>query len=309
MSMRSTFPASVSALKCLLGTSAVAAALLVPAAACAAPEFATGQQHSSSHTQQPYLGIVFVDLNDDLSAVLHVKGGAEIVLVDHEAPAGKIDLRPHDVIVHANGQPVSNSEALRRIIHDTGEGKQLSLDVIRQSKMLTLTTQLESRDEVEREALKHRAALNQMPDSPDPPIEDPMPPMTLGMGFAEHSVPPPAKQNFLMSMLHTTPYTGLAMDEMEPQLGAVFGAPKGVGLLVNTVLPNSPAATAGLHAGDIVIKADAMSLRSVADWTRYLHATRGRPITLTVLRERQSQVVTLLPELKKHSLVEWPKFF
>ena len=148
-----------------------------------------------------------------------------------------------------------------------------------------------------------------MAAAPDPAVDDPMPPMTMGQRFMEQSPPPPAKQSFLASMLHSTPFTGLAMDEMEPQLSAYFGAPQGVGLLVNTVLPNSPAATAGLRAGDILLKADAMSLRSVADWTRYLHTTRGRPITLTLLREKQSQVVTLVPEMKKHSMVEWPKFF
>jgi S1-C subfamily serine protease len=312
MRMRTTFTISasglsVSGLRWMLLAPVFAAALFAPCA-CAAAESAAGQR-GPVHAQQPYLGIVFVDLNEDQTAALHVKGGVEIVLVDHEAPAGKIDLRPHDVIVHANGQPVPNSEALRRIIHDAGEGKQLSLDVIRQSKLLTLTTQLESRDEVEREALKHRAALNQMTETPDPLMDDPMPPTTLGEGFLKQVTPPPAKQSFLASMLHTTPFTGLAMDEMEPQLATFFGAPDGVGLLVNTVLPNSPAASAGLRAGDVVLKADAVSLRSVTDWTRYLHATRGRTITLTVLREKQSQVVTLLPELKKHSMVEWPRFF
>jgi len=276
--------------------------LYVPPFANAAPEFSAGQR-GQVHGQQPYLGIVFVDLNEDQITALHVKGGVEIVQVDHDGPAGKIGLRPHDIIVRLNSQPVSNSEALRRMIHDAGESAPVSLDVLRQNQSLMLIVQLADRGEVVREALKRMAP------PPDPAAEDAMPPMTMGQDFMEQTMPPPAKQSFLASMLHSTPFTGLAMDEMEPQLGAFFGAPQGVGLLVNTVLPNSPAATAGLHAGDILLKADAMSLRSIADWTRYLHATRGRAITLTVLRDKQSQVVTLLPELKKHSMVEWPKFF
>jgi len=302
MRMRTTFATYSSGLCRLIFVPALAAALLSPCAAVAAPEHAGGQR-GPVHLQQPYLGIVFVDLNEDQTAVLHMKSGVEIILVDHDGPAGKIGLRPHDVILRVNSQPVVNSDALRRMIHDAGSGAAISIDVLRQGKTLTLTAQLADRDEVAREALKRMAA------APDPPIEDPMPPMTMGQGFMEQSVPPPAKQSFLASMLHSTPFTGLAMDEMEPQLGAFFGAPDGVGLLVSTVLPNSPAATAGLRAGDVVLKADTMSLRSVSDWTRYLSRARGRAITLTVLREKQSQVVTLVPELKKHSMVEWPKFF
>jgi serine protease Do len=280
---------------------ALATGLFVTCTASAAREISPGQR-GPAHGQ-PYLGIVFVDLNEDQSAALHVKGGVEIELVDHDGPAGKVGLRPHDIIVRVNGQVVANSDALRRMIHDAGDGVSISLDVFRQNQPLTMTAQLADRDEVAREALKRMSAV------PDPPIEDPMPTMPTGQGFMEQGATAPAKQSFLASMLHTAPFTGLAMDEMEPQLGTFFGAPSGVGLLINTVLPNSPAAVAGLRAGDILLKADTMSLRSVNDWTRYLHATRGRAITLTVLRDKQSQVVTLLPELKKHSMVEWPKFF
>ena len=298
MSMRTTF--AISGIRRLLWAPAIAALLFAP---CASNALEYAGQRAPVHVPQPYLGIVFVDLNEDQTAALHMKGGVEIVLVDHDGPAGKIGLKPHDIIVRVNSQPVTNSDALRRMIHDAGEGAPISLDVLRQNQSLTMTTQLADRGEVAREALKHMAA------TPDPAVDDPMPPMTMGQGFMEQPAPAPAKQSFLASMVHTTPFTGLAIEDMEPQLGAFFGAPQGVGLLVNTVLPNSPAATAGLHAGDILLKADAMSLRSIADWTRYLHATRGRAITLTVLRDKQSQVVTLLPELKKHSMVEWPKFF
>jgi serine protease Do len=288
----------------LRGVAALLVCAAVPFAARASVEARDpGQRASAQQRAQAYLGIGFVDLTDEQVAALHLKGGrgVEVLMVDHDGPAGKAGLQPHDVIVSVNGQMIANSDALRRTIHDAGAGGTIAMVVFRNSKLLNVSALLADREAVQRQALARLEAADPAP-APDPLA-------AFGEGFVSTPAQPAESHSFLGSMLHSAPFTGFAASEMEPQLAVYFGAPDGEGLLVNTVMPNSPAATCGLRAGDVVLKADEMPLRSLQDWTRYLHASRGKAIVLTVLRAKQRQVVTLQPDVKKHSLLEWPKFF
>jgi serine protease Do len=266
-----------------------------------------------------YLGIGFQDLGEEQAAALHLKLGnaVEVTHVDHDGPAGKADLRPHDVIVSMNGQMLAGAVALHKMLREAGVGTDVSLMVMRGGQHLTVTAQLASRDEVARQAMARMA----QPDPAAPSeggavvfgvVETYTEAAPAGAAAGAGSAAAPADTRgpgFLAQMLHMTPFTGLAMEAMEPQLAGFFGAPAGVGLLVHTVVPNSPAAVAGLRAGDVVVRADSVTMRSASDWTKRLHASKGAAIELTVIREKREMVVSIVPDLKRHAEVEWPRLF
>ncbi len=241
-----------------------------------------------------YLGTLFQNLSDQQAAALHVKTGYGVVvrMVDHDGPAGKAGLQPQDVILSLNGQPVEGAEALRRMIREDGVGADISLLVFRDGQKMVIHAQLAYRGEVEREAMLHMAEELPAESSADPGAD--------GVASVTAAPEPLSRsRRFLMQMLHTTPFTGMMVANMEPQLGEFFGAPSGIGVLVESVAANSPAAAAGLRAGDVILKADSIGIRSAGAWVVRLHRSRGRAMVLVVLRDRRQMTRTLVPRLRK----------
>jgi len=80
--------------------SGFAFAVITPPVHGAAAAHASSKEHSRG-----YLGITYRDTSDERAAELHLQGahGAEIIMVDHDGPAGKAGLQPHDVVLQVDG--------------------------------------------------------------------------------------------------------------------------------------------------------------------------------------------------------------
>jgi S1-C subfamily serine protease len=285
-------------MKRALGYALVLLAVWAAATRCAR---ASSAGAPPARVAQGYLGVDVRDVTEDQIAALKLKEprGAEIVLVDHDAPAGKAGLREHDVILRMNGQSIEGEEQLRRMLRESPPGTPLTLLVSRDGQRSTVTTQTANRDEVERQAWEQHLT-----------VPEPLPPAEIdgSIYFADPSSPTQSAHgnNFLGPLLMNPSYTGAMLETMSAQLAEYFGVSGGTGLLVRNVETNSPAAVAGMRAGDVVVRANAKAVASSADWTRAIKDSHGRPLVVVVLRDKKEQTLTLTPDSKRRSSLEQP---
>jgi membrane-associated protease RseP (regulator of RpoE activity) len=257
----------------------------------------------SGKNNQGYLGVDLRDISEDQLSVLKLKEthGAEIVGVDHDGPACKAGLLLHDVILQMNGQAVEGEVQLRRMLRETPAGRQVTFVVSRDGQQRTVQTQLANREDVEREAWEKRYIVPE--------------PSGASSAYAPHagnSFMPPSKSGSVKgthtflgtTMLVSSSYTGAKLEVMGPQLAEFFGAQGTAGLLVRSVEPSSPAADAGLKAGDVVVKVNSVEVATANDWSKTIHENRGKSVNVLVLRDKKEHTLTLVPDSKKRSSVE-----
>ncbi len=254
-----------------------------------------------NHGSQGYLGIDVRDVDQEQVTGLRLKDarGAVVVRVDHDGPAGKMGLREHDVVLQMNGTAIDGEEQMRRLLHEMGPGRSVTLVVSRDGQAMTLSTQMAVREEVERQAWLDHLGGPQAPAIGFPTGQD-------ASGDAPAAAGGPVSggrygRSFLGSLMMSPTYTGAVLEKMKPQLAGFFGVQGGAGLLVQSVESNSPAALAGMRAGDVVVRANARGVESVSQWVKQVKDAKGRPITVVVMREKAEKTLTITPDVKRRA--------
>src|SRR5271163_3489100 len=93
------------------------------------------------YSAQGYLGVNLSEVDTDRINALHLKDahGAEVMFVDHDAPAGKSGLKVHDVILQLDGQPVENAEQLKHRLLGLPSGRTVSFLINRDGTPMTIS--------------------------------------------------------------------------------------------------------------------------------------------------------------------------
>jgi serine protease Do len=232
--------------------------------------YSTGEEGGS------YLGVGVRDVTSDSVAQLKLKDehGVEVTSIDSEGPAAKAGVKEHDVILTFNGQTIEGYEQLRRMIRETPAGRSVKLGVSRAGQPLTLTVPLGKREEW----------------SFVRPNIVTIPKVTIPQMNFEWDAPG-------FAVLQIASRSGATVEDLTPQLGDYFGAKGGEGVLVRNVERGSPAESAGLKAGDVIVKIAQDRVSNSSDWRRLMRGQKAGPIAVTILRDRHEQTISIkLPE-------------
>ena len=238
--------------------------------------------HFGGLTQRASLGVEMrdVDAADVTREKLAEPAGAAIDEVHAGSPAEKAGLKAGDIVVSFDGERVRSARHLARLIDETPDGRQVETAVVRNGERLTLQVAPEAAGWGSLETLRGhlRDLRGRLPERFDVTI-----PEFNFRDFRERGVRP-------MVILDGRARLGVGVQELSGQLGEYFGADGGV--LVTEVDAGTPAARAGLRAGDVIAKINDQTVRNTAELRRQLAAVTG-DVRVTIVRDRKEQTLTV----------------
>ena len=248
-----------------------------------------------------YLGINIADIDEHSAHLLGLKTktGVEVIAIDRDAPAGKAGLHLRDVILAVDGHAMNSAQQFREVMRAYLPLREVNFAVLRDGKPIKFTIKLADRAKLQRQVFEHQfnapmpalgktfgnivAMQGGFPDASESEDEGNESVGGASSGWGSGS---PGGWSSGWGM-------GAELDAIGPQLASFFGVKDGTGMLVKSVQPGSPAATAGLQAGDVVLKLNDENVLCPVDWVRGIQAGRGKPMQLTIVRNKRMETVTL----------------
>ena len=118
-----------------------------------------------------------------------------------------------------------------------------------------------------------------------------------GLGVATTANDTQFRATQLMSNGNIRPgYLGIKVKQVTQDMIAAFGLTRSMGMLVSETHAGSPAATAGLQVGDVILRYDNQTLSHPRAIARAIaKSTIGQAVPLTILRDGRAQILWATP--------------
>jgi serine protease Do len=193
-------------------------------------------------------------------------------------PAMRAGLQKGDVVVEFDGERARSAQQFTRLVRETAPERSVKMTVLRDGSKRTLDITPETRDSV---------TLQQFPR-----ITADVLPRDFDFSFDPRGV-------WGEGFFGTARRMGVSVVPLSDQLATYFGVKEGV--LVSEVSSGTPAATAGLQAGDVITAVNGRSIMSSADLVREVReAEPGSTMDVRLMRNHKEMTVKVaLPQRRQ----------
>jgi serine protease Do len=265
-----------------------------------------------------YLGVYTETLTRENMSRYGIAGeprGVGVTQVAENSPAAKAGLQKGDVIVRFDGEEVSSTQKLSRLVSESAPEHTARLTVSRGGSEREISVTLAKREpfgalganteawrsengelfrwdgkgwqkQSQEEARKRSEEWRKQSEEWRQQSEKLRGQLQLLQG----------QGNGFAFTLGAGRRIGVTTTQLTDQLADYFGVSRDGGVLITSVAENSPAAKAGLKAGDIVTEVDGERIKGAGDLTRLVSRKDEGDVTLTVTRERNRRTIRVTPE-------------
>ncbi|MDQ3651281.1 MAG: PDZ domain-containing protein [Acidobacteriota bacterium] len=242
-----------------------------------------------------YLGVRTEEIGDENLNRYGLQRGAArgvgVAKVIRDSPAERAGLKENDVILRFDGEAVTSIRKLNRLIGEAAPEQTARLTISRSGAEQELSVTLSRRQGFSKgfgtlaapPAIEELHRLGEQGGRQMENLRRDNPELFKdGRGFYF---------NFGSGRR-----IGVSTSSLTEQLANYFSISGGRGLLVTSVNDNTPAAKAGLKAGDIITAVNGKSVGEAGELSRALNDQGEGAVTLTVVRDKKERSVTLTPE-------------
>lgn len=235
------------------------------------------------------LGVIVEDVTpDDVQRLkLDAETGVRVRSVEDDSPAAAAGLKEDDVVLHYQGEAVHSASQFARLVRETPVGRKVRIEISRDGATQQVDATVGDRRMADRELLgpSRHPRIPGLPEDLDGEIGDALRNFRFELDPEDAArLGDDARDEVRRVLRSRGPRLGIRYHELSDQLAAYFKVDDGV--LVSSVDEGSPAAKAGLKAGDVIVKLNGQTVGDASDLGGAVaRLDRGTPATITVQRD------------------------
>lgn len=231
--------------------------------------------------------------------------GVAIAKVIEGSPAQSAGLQDGDVILKVNGDEIGSGRKLTRLISEISPDHTAKVTVLRGGSEREINVTLGKRPMpkfAEGAFVSPEGFKNFEFKFPEKDFEYKFPEKNFEFKAPVYKFEPGQPGEPFVFLLGNRRQIGVSLTPLTKQLSDHFGVTNGA--LVNNVREDSPAAKAGLKAGDIITEVEGKAVKGEMDVVRAIGEKKEGDVSVTYMRGGQKNTVRVTPEKGEGNLFE-----